>query len=390
MTARDGGRLLVIVPDSLTALIAKGEITDNYYNPGEVFDEVHLLLTNDDRPPLDELQRTVGRATVTVHNLPPRERMLKRTLGYRPFMLRRWAEPGVELAVRLRPRLVRCHGVWLNAFVAREIQRRLGIPYVVSLHINPDEDVRSRAEGWKQRVDARALATVERLALRDAALVLPVYRAIVPYLERLGVTRYEVAYNMLNPAHLTAKDDYALHRPVRVISTGRQFAEKNPEQLVAAIAELPDVELTLVGDGPLHDHLRRVADRHGVAGRVVFERAVPNDELCRRLPSYDLFATHSEYWEIAKSVLEPLVAGLPVVINRRRGEPVPELTPDICVLVENTADGYRDALATLIRDDARREELGRAARRRSLETWAPEASERRFADIYRRLALPAS
>jgi glycosyltransferase involved in cell wall biosynthesis len=386
----DGGRLMVIVPDRLSDLVAKGEVTERYYNPGDVFDEVHLVMVNDDHPDHDALRVTTGRARLVLHNLPPRRGVLRRTLGYRPLLLRSWAAEGVELARHIRPRLVRCHGAWLNAFVAYEIRRRLGIPYVVSLHINPDEDVRGRA-GGRERLEAEAIRSVERVALRGADLVLPVYRPIVPYLDRLGVERYELAYNMLNPSHLRVKEDYSLHRPVRVVSVGRQFAAKNPERLIGAVARLPAVELTVVGDGPGHEHLRRAAEREGVGGRVVFERAIANEELCHRLPEFDVFATHTEYWELSKSLLEALVTGLPVVVNRRRGEPVPELTPDIAMLVEDTVDAYRDALERLILDDDARERLGRAARARSLELWAPERSEARLAEIYRRLASsPAS
>ena len=380
-------RLLVIVPDRLSDLAAKGEITERYYNPGDVFDEVHLLMVNDDSPDPDTLQVTVGRARLVLHNLPLPERMLKRTAGYRPRLLRRWAEPGVQLARRIEPHLVRCHGAWLNAFVAYEIRRILGIPYAVSLHINPDVDVRGRAIGVRARLDAHAIRTVEQLALRNAALVLPVYQPIVPYLERLGIERYEVVYNMLNPSQLRAKSDYTLHRPVRVLSVGRQIPEKNPDRLIAAIAALPGIELVVVGDGPAHHHLRRTAELEGVGERVQFQRAIPNAELCRSLPEFDVFATHTEYWELSKSLLEPLITGLPVIVNRRRGAPVPELTPDICRLVENSVEGYRAALVELVEDSATRERLGRAARARSLELWAPDRSEARLAHAHRSLAF---
>ena len=61
-------RLLVCVPDRITDILVKGEYQPNYYNPGEFFDEVHILMTNDDRPDLQALQRTVGRARLFTHN----------------------------------------------------------------------------------------------------------------------------------------------------------------------------------------------------------------------------------------------------------------------------------------------------------------------------------
>jgi len=381
-------KLLIILSDRISEIIAKGEIIDRYYNPGDVFDEVHFLMIGDDRPDGRHLQKLVGRAHFHVHNYPAGRRVFLRTLGWRPVLLRRWAKGAVGLAARIRPSLVRCHGAHLNAYVASEIKRVLGVPYLVSLHINPDEDVRGRDAGFIERLRNTAIRTVEKTALRNADLVMPVYRPIVPYLERLGVRRYEVCYNVLNPAHLKEKADYALHSPVRIISVGRQFHEKNPDNLIRAVASLPNVQLTLVGDGSYHDYLRRVADETGCGERFVFHRALSNDALCSMLPEFDIFAVHSEYWEIAKSVLEPLLCGMPVIINRRAGEPVPELTQDICMLIDNSVEGYRDAILALVRDDGLRERLGRAAYAHAAAYWVPEKTEAKFAGIYRKHMLP--
>ena len=43
-------RLLMIVPDSQSDLVRKGEVTERYYHPGELFREMHIVMTNDNRP----------------------------------------------------------------------------------------------------------------------------------------------------------------------------------------------------------------------------------------------------------------------------------------------------------------------------------------------------
>jgi L-malate glycosyltransferase len=376
---------MVIVPDAISDLIRKGEITERYYNPGNLFREVHLVMTNDDRPASASVQKMVGNARLFLHNLPDSRRSFVPSFGWRPWLLGHWAEKALDLARTVRPVLIRCHGALLNAFAAATIKQKMGIPYLVSLHINPDEDVRGRAQNLVKRLVTRAQQDVERIGLLNADMVMPVYQPIVPYLQRLGVTRYEVCYNSLNPTHLRRKDDYRLHNPVRVISVGRQFKEKNPENLIKAVARLTNVRLTLVGDGSYHVHLKRVANDCNAGDRVEFIASLPNDELCRKLPEFDIFATHSEYWEISKSVLEPLLTGMPVVINRRLGAPVPELTDDICMLVTNTTDGYRQALARLIGDSGYRERLGRAAYAHAEANWSPAITEGKFVAIYRRI-----
>jgi len=378
-------RLMIIVPDKISDFVSKGEIIERYYNPGNLFAEVHLVMTNDDTPDLAALQKMVGHARLFLHNLPDSRKVFVRTLGWRPWLLGPWVAKALDLAQAVRPTLIRCHGALLNTFAAAAIKRKLGIPYVVSMHINPDEDVRGRARGWVRRLVTRLQQDIERIGLLNADLVMPVYRPIVPYLQRLGVTRYEVCYNSLNPTHLRRKDDYRLHDPVRVLSVGRQFEDKNPDNLIKAVAQLPNVRLTLVGDGPYHAHLRRVAEQCDIVDRVAFLPSLPNDELCRTLPEFDIFATHSEYWEISKSVLEPLLTGLPVVINRRQGAPVPELTDDICLLIPNTAEDYRLALERLMADAGYRERLGRTAYAHAQANWSPAETEAKFVAIYRRV-----
>ena len=124
---------------------------------------------------------------------------------------------------------------------------------------------------------------------------------------------------------------------------------------------------------------------HGVGDRTEFYQAIPNDQLCRMLPDFDIFATHTEYWEISKAVLEALLTGLPVVLNRRLGAPVPELQGDFLLLVDNTPDGYFQALQKLLTDDAFREQLGLKAYAHAQEHWAPAKTEEKFVEIYRQL-----
>jgi len=372
--------LLVIIPHGLSEILAKGEVVERYYNPGGLFDRVDIVMTVDDHPDPRLVQTMVGDADLHLHAVPIPDGLFRRSLGFSPALVRGWTEQIVTLAQKVSPSLVRCHGAHLNALAARHVRKRLGIPYAVSLHINPDEDVRNRAVSRGDRLRLRAMVPLERAGLLGADLVLPVYEPIVPYLERLGVRRYEVAYNVVGGRHLRVKADYSLHDPVRVISVGRLFSAKNPEHLIRALEELDGVELTVVGDGPLRPTLERIASE-----RVSFRPSIPNAELCAMLAEQDVFATHTEHWEISKAILEPLLTGLPVVLNCRTGAPVPELEGGICRFVESSVAGYREGLRDLLGDHHAREALGRRGRQEASARWAPEQTEERFAEIYRHL-----
>jgi glycosyltransferase involved in cell wall biosynthesis len=298
------------------------------------------------------------------------------------MLLKGWVREVVMLAKRIRPSLIRCHGAHLNTFAAAKIKKELGIPYLVSMHINPDEDMRRRAKGLLQKLIVNAQKDIEKIGLQGADLVMPVYRPIVPYLERLKIKNYQVCYNVLNPDNLCKKTEYGLHTPIRIISVGRQFREKNPVNLIQAVGRIPGAHLTLVGDGDYHEYLKRIVIEAGLGSRVTMHPAITNDELCRLLTEQDIFAVHTEYWEISKSVLEPLLCGLPLIINRRVGNPVPELTEDICILVDNSVEGYQNALEYLINNSDERQKIGTQAFNLAQANWSPKATEERFASIY--------
>ena len=283
--------LLVIVPDALSAIVAKGEFTPRYYNPGNLFDEVHILMTNNDQVNPAGLQATVGNAKLILHNLP--DPGYRKSFGYHPVFLWFWANPAIKLARRVQPALVRCHSAWLNGYLASRIKRKVGIPYVVSMHINPDEDLRRRAVSEWEKKFWNAMEAIEKESLRHADIVLPVYRPIIPYLQKMGVREYEVAYNVLNDKSLGEKKDYELHSPVRLISVGRHFKEKNPENIIRAVGKLPAANLTLVGDGPYQGYLQDVVRECHLEERVTFQPAIANDELCKKLPGFDIFVIHT-------------------------------------------------------------------------------------------------
>ena len=180
---QNGGRLMVIIPDRLSQLVAKGEVTARYYNPGEVFGEVHIVMTNDDAPDPAALQTMVGRAKLSIHNLPADKRLFVRTLGWRPWLLGPWLKRGVDLARRIGPALVRTHNNFLEGYLARTIKRSIGVPYVTSLHGVWDRDPLF-ANPLLDRTMRLLRRRLERETLRNADAVLAVYEPILRYAAR--------------------------------------------------------------------------------------------------------------------------------------------------------------------------------------------------------------
>jgi len=380
-------KLLIIITDRLDVLVTKGEITDRYYNPGDLFDEVHILSPRGDTARSEDIQKAVGKAKVYLYPVLPGLPSFKKTFGWSKFLLKEWAETIIALVRQINPQLIRVYGNNINGYLAAQIKKSLDVPLVVSMHTHPDESWRERIS-WRKNFRTRLLAEFNKIfekeTLRNSDCTIAVYESIVEYVRRFGAKRIELIYNVINPTHLRQKTNYKLHFPPRIISVGRQFPGKCPDNLIRAIASL-DVELTMVGNGEYHDYLKGVAKECNVENQVIFKPSVSNDTLCNMLADYDIFATHSDYWGIPKAVMEPLLIGLPVVINYRYPKPIPELNSDWVMLVKNTKEGYLNALKQLLTDDNFRESIGRRGYDFAWKTFPPDKMEQKVVDLYREL-----
>ena len=177
---------------------------------------------------------------------------------------------------------------------------------------------------------------------------------------------------------------------VEVVAVGRLVAKKDPlttiEAFRRAVAEVPALRLTMVGDGPLLEEARATVDRNGIGDRVALLGARPHADALALLHGADVFAQHSvvapngDEEGLPVGVLEAMAAAVPVVSTHHAGIPeaVEEGVTGLLVQ-EGDVDGMAAALVELGRDPARRRALGRAGHARALErfSWQRERRDKR-------------
>lgn len=126
------------------------------------------------------------------------------------------------------------------------------------------------------------------------------------------------------------------------------------------------------------------------AERVHFLGFIPRPELIDLYYQADVFAFPPVWNEgFGLPPLEAMAAGVPVVASRSGGvvETVHDGRTGFLVEKEDS-DSLADALVTLLKDDAARETMGQAARRRAFESFTWDAIAREAWDRYRGLCEP--
>lgn len=359
-------RLAVILPSPLKEYVAKGEVKPRHYNPENVFDEVHFISFCDEDDAGEEVQYMVGQARFSVHTVG------RLNLLRLPFLLSRVG----KLLKSLRPQAVRAYDPFVGGLLAVTGGRAVAIPSVISIHSDFE-----RIRRVERSLRFRLGRFLERYTLSRASRVICVTRALAPYAQRFGAGSVEVIYNRVYCEQFGEAVRRREGSPRRILSVGRLVPNKDHACILRAIEGL-DVDLTIIGDGPLRPSLEALAARLGMAGRVRFIPSVPHREIQRYYAEADLFAIATRYEGFCIPVLEAMAAGLPVVASDL--PPIREILGGAGHLVPHAPEAFRQALLTLINDPAeygrcRRDGLKRAAELDGLEM------ERQEAAFYRQL-----
>lgn len=375
-------RLCVIANEPIRDCYEKGEIRPRYYNPGGVFEDVHVLsLAATDIPP-EPVSELAGDARLSIHpvgdfrlrQLPLWWRQRERVLG----MIR-----------SIRPDVIRAQNPILAGWLAVHAGHRLGIPVVVSIHTDYDESLafQRHAGAWKSYVVCAATYRLTQAgSLRRADRVICVSKFLTRYARRHGATRVVVVYNKVDtsrfvPAPAGCDGD----RPLTILSVGRLGREKNQVCLVRAIRGLP-VNLVLVGRPDSAREHRELLDAIGeslVSTQVRVIESVPYRDMHRIYQSTDVFALATTHEGMNNTVVEAMACGLPVVVPDI--EPLREEVGAAGILVPVcTAEHFRVAFAKLATDRELRETLRVRARARALELDGAQW-EAREAALYREL-----
>lgn len=138
--------------------------------------------------------------------------------------------------------------------------------------------------------------------------------------------------------------------------------ERFIEAMPAVVAAVPAALALVVGDGPSRPALERLAAARGVADRVRFVGFVSRDDLPPYLHAADVFVALYDYSNLSNTLLEAIVAGLPVVTlaNGRTGDVVTDGGNGL-LLPPDRADLIAPALVRILNDEPLRARLAAGA-----------------------------
>lgn len=276
-------------------------------------------------------------------------------------------------------------GIWAteSGWLATRAARRLGVPSLVhiaggELAWIPQIGYGNWGRGLAGRLVKRTLADATILSVPSAPLGSALLGKGRANPQKVREWPLGVDTRMFRPGEGAQPNK---ERPFTFITVGSLIPVKGHEWLLAGLSHLRhhnpecEVQLEIVGAGPLQTHLQEVVRRENVEGYVTFLGEAPHHELPALMRGADAFLLGSWHEAQCMAALEALACGLPWV-----GPPVGALhdlstlstkgKPTGITVEERTREALAEAMlkmASLAAEE--RAQWGGKARRRVVEGY---------------------
>ncbi len=272
-----------------------------------------------------ESEPVEARAGVAVHRVrePQWPRDLDRFLGWVRQMNEDMLAAGRELASRRSYDLVHGHD-WLVAHASAALARRIGVPYVTTIHATEH----GRHQGWVQNPPQSDIHAVERWMATgaDSVIVCSHYmRGHVADVFDIDETRVTVIPNGIDPSDLRAVEDlealraqFAAPHERLVLLVGRLVYEKGFQLALDALPGVIDsvggVRFLVAGSGTHEGELKAQARRLGLHEHGSFLGWIGDDALHSLYRIADLCVVPSIYEPFGLVALEAMASGCPCIV----------------------------------------------------------------------------
>jgi len=349
-------KVLIFPNDPLVAYLKKGELKARYFNPNNVFDEVHFVTFFDDECSVTDIQKTIGNAKGFIHKLSPISLVDM-------FFPKRRLKDVINKINSLKVDIVRAYNPIFQGYFAGISSLHLKVPFLISLHGNYDLDIRYQ---YKVNKDKRYLKyllskyTVEPKSLMMSSHILAAYKFAGKYAIDNGVDKKNVSviYNRVYLDRFKPGFNNEESSNIKVISVGRLIKEKGQRILVRAMASLSkNISLTIVGDGEDYDLLVRMTSELNLIDRISFIKSIPNEELAAIYRKHHIFALPIQYGGVCIPVLEATASGLAIVLPKPIHEETTEVSGEYAEIVNNSEQGFVDGIQKLANNFKLREKM---------------------------------
>jgi len=185
-------KLVVFPSNPILAYYKKGEIKARYFNPGNYFDEVHIISPSNEEVEEEKVRIIAGEAKLRIYPVGSFPRIRK------PWLFFAHRQKVLKVVRNIAPVASRGFNLSYEGYLAVYYAQKLGIPSVISLHTDYSRWHKLRILGkdyFGPLVFSFMDWLLERYIVKHADLIFGVYKYAIKHIEKRRSGSIQILYN---------------------------------------------------------------------------------------------------------------------------------------------------------------------------------------------------
>ena len=209
------------------------------------------------------------------------------------------------------PDVIHAHTTLWAGLAAFEIKKKYNIPYIITEHSSAflKDSHRNHDE------------QLNEIIFKNASSRIAVSTALIEAIQRKHSYPFCLIPNLIDTNNYQLRD--ANNQPYKLITVGSLLNVKGYSYLLGALKKcserIPEIHLTIVGDGPERKHLSRLTEQLNLRNHVSFVGSKTPLEVAELLKNHSIFVSSSLFETFGVAIIEALASGLPVVATNCGG-----------------------------------------------------------------------
>ena len=372
-------KITIIINDDVNELIRKGEIKNNYYNPKKFFDHIQVILLNnksiDKKKTFNQLF-DCEKLDIIFYKKTIFKILTNFFLFY--FFGFETNRDLVNKVKKFNPKILRNYTINFSIFFVYYLHCKTNIKFITSLHCN----ISSLTKNNKliNRVYWILILPFLKKILSKASFLILKHKGLEKFIKTINKS-FETIYT-INNKHIIRKKKFNIKKKLKIYNVGRQEKWKNPIILCDKIFK--NFNITLIGNGILHNLIKNKI-RNKKLKNIRLIKSIDNRILCKQLKNFDIFIHFSEYQEFPNTVMEAMLAGLPVIICKKKSTIVEEYNNKNFILSNDNETSLFNSINNIVSSKKKYNQISLSNYKYAQKNFSPFLMEKKEIDIYKKI-----
>lgn len=344
--------LFIVVDQKIMDWERKGEIVENYFNPENIFNDIIVFsLIQNGKPSNEILKKLCGTKNykyIEINNFFLKNKFSKYFLP--KFIYKKLIFFELNSLNIKKPKLIQSIGDGFSGFIANLIARKFKIKSFLTIHSFVSFEIFFNYMNIKEKIMYLIQLRFKSLSHKDTNKILIVYKKIQENIKKDFHKKISLIYNRVFYKENFQKKKYHNNKNFNLVFVGRLIRGKSPEMIIKSLQKIDKVTFTIYGDGPERSRLENLIISLGMQKKVFLKGYEKNIVLLDNLKKFDAFIMYGKYFEFPKTIIESILIGLPVIMNKNPSSFLDEYKGLKILWVNDNQSSYEKCIKQIIED----------------------------------------